>query len=149
MLLQAAFGTVDSWLLQKLTKGRVHATEYSNASRTLLYNIRERDWDELLLESDLEKPAVVPKKKGCPPTRKACKDCSCGRREREDGGGGDVVTLGDLAADAAPPVKSSCGSCSLGDAFRCEGCPFLGMPAFEKGQEQLVLLQKAKLAADI
>jgi len=46
---ELAFGTVDSWLLQKLTKGRVHATEYSNASRTLVYNVREQEWDELLL----------------------------------------------------------------------------------------------------
>ncbi|MCP4241308.1 MAG: glycerol kinase GlpK [bacterium] len=46
---ELAFGTVDSWLLQKLTKGRVHATEYSNASRSLVYNVHERDWDELLL----------------------------------------------------------------------------------------------------
>jgi glycerol kinase len=46
---ELAFGTVDTWLLHKLTKGRVHATEYSNASRTLVYNIFERDWDELLL----------------------------------------------------------------------------------------------------
>jgi glycerol kinase len=46
---ELAFGTVDSWLLHKLTRGRVHATEYSNASRTLVYNIRERGWDELLL----------------------------------------------------------------------------------------------------
>ncbi len=46
---ELAFGTVDTWLLYKLTKGRVHATEYSNASRTLIYNIHERDWDDLLL----------------------------------------------------------------------------------------------------
>jgi len=46
---ELAFGTVDSWLLHKLTRGRVHATEYSNASRTLVYNIHELDWDELLL----------------------------------------------------------------------------------------------------
>jgi glycerol kinase len=43
------FGTVDSWLLFKLTGGRVHATEYSNASRTLLYNIHELCWDDTLL----------------------------------------------------------------------------------------------------
>jgi glycerol kinase len=48
---ELAFGTVDSWLLEKLTKGRVHATEYSNASRTLLYNIRECDWDDTLLRA--------------------------------------------------------------------------------------------------
>ncbi len=46
---ELAFGTVDSWLVHKLTKGRVHATEFSNASRTLIYNIHECDWDDLLL----------------------------------------------------------------------------------------------------
>ncbi|MCH2172404.1 glycerol kinase GlpK [Myxococcota bacterium] len=46
---ELAFGTVDSWLLHKLTAGRLHATEYSNVSRTLLYNIHELEWDELLL----------------------------------------------------------------------------------------------------
>jgi glycerol kinase len=46
---ELCFGTVDTWLLYKLTRGRVHATEYSNASRTLVYNIRELGWDEVLL----------------------------------------------------------------------------------------------------
>ena len=46
---ELCFGTVDSWLLYKLTGGRVHATEYSNASRTLLYNIHERAWDDFML----------------------------------------------------------------------------------------------------
>ena len=46
---ELCFGTIDSWLVYKLTKGRVHATDYSNASRTLLYNIGEKQWDELLL----------------------------------------------------------------------------------------------------
>jgi glycerol kinase len=46
---ELCFGTVDTWLLYKLTKGRVHATEYSNASRTLVFNIHELDWDDLLL----------------------------------------------------------------------------------------------------
>lgn len=43
------FGTVDTWLLYRLTRGKVFATDYSNASRTLLYNIFERKWDEDLL----------------------------------------------------------------------------------------------------
>jgi glycerol kinase len=43
------FGTVDTWLIWKLTRGRVHATDYSNASRTLLYNIRELRWDAEIL----------------------------------------------------------------------------------------------------
>jgi glycerol kinase len=46
---ELAFGTVDAWLVHKLTKGRVHATEYSNASRTMLFNIHDLAWDELLL----------------------------------------------------------------------------------------------------
>ena len=43
------FGTVDSWLLWKLTGGEVHATDFTNASRTLLFNIREKRWDDELL----------------------------------------------------------------------------------------------------
>ena len=45
-----AFGTVDSWLVWKLTRGTVHATDITNASRTMLYNIREQQWDKELLE---------------------------------------------------------------------------------------------------
>ena len=45
-----AFGTVDSWLLWKLTKGRLHATDASNASRTMLFNIHTGEWDRELLE---------------------------------------------------------------------------------------------------
>lgn len=44
------FGTIDTWLLWKLTGGEVHATDYSNASRTMLYNIYDLDWDDEILE---------------------------------------------------------------------------------------------------
>lgn len=44
------FGTVDTWLLWKLTNGRVHVTDYTNASRTMLFNIRELNWDKKILE---------------------------------------------------------------------------------------------------
>ena len=44
------FGTVETWLIWKLTKGRVHVTDYSNASRTLLFNIKELTWDKEILE---------------------------------------------------------------------------------------------------
>lgn len=44
------FGTIDTWLVWKLTGGKVHVTDYSNASRTLLYNIYDLNWDEELLE---------------------------------------------------------------------------------------------------
>lgn len=43
------FGTVDTWLTWKMTEGEVHVTDYTNASRTMLYNIRELKWDEELL----------------------------------------------------------------------------------------------------
>ena len=46
---QLCFGTIDSWLLWKLTGGKVHATDVSNASRTMLYNIHTLSWDEELL----------------------------------------------------------------------------------------------------
>jgi glycerol kinase len=48
---ELAFGTVDSWLIHKLTNGRVHATDPSNASRTMIYDIHARDWDPGLLKA--------------------------------------------------------------------------------------------------
>lgn len=53
---QLRFGTVDSWLIYNLTKGKVHATDYTNASRTMLYNIKTLQWDaELLNHLDVPK----------------------------------------------------------------------------------------------
>lgn len=52
------FGTMDTWIIWKLTGGEVHATDYSNASRTLLYNIRELKWDDKMLE-ELGVPASM------------------------------------------------------------------------------------------
>jgi glycerol kinase len=53
-----AFGTVDSWLMWKLTGGRIHATDPSNASRTLMFNIERGEWDDELLEA-LDVPREV------------------------------------------------------------------------------------------
>ena len=52
------FGTVETWLIWKLTGGKVHVTDYSNASRTMLYNIVELKWDEEILEK-MEIPASM------------------------------------------------------------------------------------------
>ena len=52
------FGTIDTWRIWKLTGGRVHVTDYTNASRTMLYNIRELKWDEELLHL-LDVPASM------------------------------------------------------------------------------------------
>lgn len=55
---ELAFGTIDSWLVWKLTEGKVHATDVSNASRTMLFNIKTLSWDEELLKL-LDIPASV------------------------------------------------------------------------------------------
>ncbi|MFD0868616.1 MULTISPECIES: glycerol kinase GlpK [Paenibacillus] len=47
---QALFGTIDSWLIWNLTGGKIHVTDISNASRTMLFNIHERDWDDEILQ---------------------------------------------------------------------------------------------------
>jgi hypothetical protein len=92
--------------------------------------------DEFVNEDDLmdELPAAVLAAPadggGCSTKKRACKDCSCGRKELEDSG--------DM--DAANAVKSSaCGNCSKGDAFRCASCPHLGKPAFKEGETSVKL----------
>ncbi|AQT46331.1 MULTISPECIES: glycerol kinase GlpK [Bartonella] len=45
------FGTIDTWLIWNMTQGRVHVTEYTNASRTMLFNIHKLDWDETMLKA--------------------------------------------------------------------------------------------------
>lgn len=57
---ELAFGTVDTWLLWNLTRGQVHATDVSNASRTMLLNLRTGDWDDELLEVFNIPRAVLP-----------------------------------------------------------------------------------------
>ena len=55
------FGTVDTWLVWKLTQGRAHVTDYTNASRTMLFNIHTKQWDDKMLELlDIPK-AMLPK----------------------------------------------------------------------------------------
>ncbi|MCX8998416.1 glycerol kinase GlpK [Rhizobiaceae bacterium BDR2-2] len=62
---EVCFGTVDSWLIYKLTGGRVHVTDATNASRTLIYNIGENRWDEELLDILGIPPAMLPEVKDC------------------------------------------------------------------------------------
>ena len=57
---ELAFGTIDCWLLWQLTRGKVHATDATNASRTLLFNIHEQVWDTALLELFDIPAAVLP-----------------------------------------------------------------------------------------
>ncbi|OAY65643.1 Anamorsin [Ananas comosus] len=101
------------------------------------------DEDSLLTEEDLMKPQV-PIVGDCEvgSTRKACKNCTCGRAEEEQ----KVQKLG-LTAEQIDNPQSACGNCGLGDAFRCGGCPYKGLPPFKLGEK--VSLSGNFLAADI
>lgn len=87
------------------------------------------DDNQLLDEDDLKKPDQI-SLRVCATTgkRKACADCSCGLAE-------------ELRGEVKDTPKSSCGSCYLGDAFRCATCPYLGMPAFKPGEKVLLELK--------
>ena len=71
---------------------------------------------------------------------KPCDNCNCGAKEIYEG----TVTKDQLETGQ---VESSCGSCYLGDAFRCAGCPFRGKPAFEPGDK--VKLQEPDASSSI
>lgn len=101
------------------------------------------DPDDLLDEDDVKKPDPL-SLKVCSTTgkRKACKDCSCGLAEEltAEAKTGKII-------DTKDAPKSSCGSCYLGDAFRCAACPYLGMPAFKPGEK--IQLLSNQLQADL
>ncbi|CAF0720949.1 unnamed protein product [Brachionus calyciflorus] len=98
-------------------------------------DIQENDLintDDLLDDLDLKKPEMVDNFDcGTSATgkKKACKNCSCGLAEELENEAASVQKKNQET------VKSSCGSCYLGDAFRCAGCPYLGMPAFKPGEK--------------
>ena len=83
------FGTVETWLIWKLTKGRVHVTDYSNASRTMLFNINELKWDEeILTELNIPK-SMLPE----------LKPSSCIYGEADPSFFGAPISIGGAAGD--------------------------------------------------
>ena len=83
------FGTVETWLIWKMTRGRVHVTDYTNASRTMLFNIRSLEWDEEILRA-LEIPrAMLPQ----------VKPSSCVYGETDPGFFGGPSPIGGAAGD--------------------------------------------------
>ena len=83
------FGTIETWLIWNLTGGRVHVTDYSNASRTMLFNIHELCWDEFILEKlDIPK-SMLPEPK----------PSSCIYGETEKGLFGEAIRISGAAGD--------------------------------------------------
>lgn len=117
------------------------------------------DEDTLLDEEDLKRPAIQPLE--CRPKagkrRRACKDCTCGlaqRLEAEDQAKRSNAdqALAKLKTDDLAEVDftvqgkvGSCGNCALGDAFRCDGCPYIGLPAFKPGEEVRLVNDEVQL----
>jgi len=111
------------------------------------------DAESLLTPEDRERPVPTcePIGAGASRRKKACKNCTCGLAELEeerkvvmlDGSiDGSTVEVAQSekerlvnVAKAAPKATSSCGSCFLGDAFRCASCPYLGLPVFKPGEK--------------
>ncbi|KAL4447940.1 hypothetical protein ABPG75_005159 [Micractinium tetrahymenae] len=101
------------------------------------------DDEALLTEEDKQRPAPAAKSDDCEvgaAGRKACKNCTCGRAEGE-------ATEVKLTKELLENPTSGCGSCGLGDAFRCGGCPYRGLPAFEMGKK--IELPSDFLAVDL
>lgn len=103
--------------------------EWSKKKKTNPWkSLKENDNGKaVLIEDELIDPLddyqKFSKAEDCITKPKACKNCNCGRAEKE------------AKKEIDPNFKPSCGKCYLGDAFRCAGCPYRGMPAFEAGDK--------------
>jgi glycerol kinase len=108
---ELAFGTMDSWLLWNLTQGSAHATDATNASRTMLYNIHQGDWDSELLALFNIPAAVLPE----------VKDCAA------DYGttsllGGDIAILGIAGDQQAATLGQACFTTGMMKSTYGTGC---------------------------
>eukprot|EP01090_Pellita_catalonica_P014963 TRINITY_DN3929_c0_g1_i1.p1 TRINITY_DN3929_c0_g1~~TRINITY_DN3929_c0_g1_i1.p1 ORF type:complete len:277 (+),score=62.24 TRINITY_DN3929_c0_g1_i1:65-895(+) len=106
---------------------------WESAAQDTTVEVDLMDEDALLADEDLITPSIVSVDMnddcdfGTGATKKACKNCSCGRAEIEKSDTGVV--------DTTKAPQSSCGSCYLGDAFRCGSCPYKGLPPFKPGDK--------------
>ncbi len=96
---ELAFGTVDTFLLWRLTSGRVHATDASNASRTMLFNIHSQEWDDELLQLFDIPPALLPE----------VLDCAAEFGTADDGTLGGAVPICGVAGDQQAALIGQAG----------------------------------------
>ena len=96
---ELAFGTVDSFLLWKLTDGKVHATDATNAARTMLYNIHDNQWDEELLELFNVPASLLPE----------VRDCASDFGQTAEGLFDEVIDIAGIAGDQhAASIGQAC-----------------------------------------
>ena len=124
-------------LVQKKATMGGNATEVSKiwATAEMSENQNLIDEETLLKDADKEiKSAPQAAASGCATSKKACANCTCGRAEQESNG--EVLAKVKITTDMLenPQNQGGCQGCSRGDAFRCAGCPYRGLPAFTPGQ---------------
>jgi len=118
------FNTTQTISIKK--KAPVDPSVWTTGSTTDL--VDEKD---LIGEEDLKKP--VQSDCEITSTKKACKNCTCGRAEQDSSSTPKQKLTLEMLEN--PAVNSSCGNCALGDAFRCGGCAYRGLPAFKPGEK--------------
>ena len=110
----------------------------SGASQVKKWTLNETIENDLIDENELLSMDDIQVKKvsGCdesapsePGSRRACKNCSCGLAEEEEKAA--LSGLDPSSVTKTEDMKSSCGNCSKGDAFRCSSCPYLGKPVIQ------------------
>ncbi|WP_301100700.1 glycerol kinase GlpK [Propionivibrio sp.] len=108
------FGTVDTWLIWKLTRGRVHVTDYSNASRTMLFNIRDLSWDQRIL-TELDIPVCM-----LPEVKPS--SCVYGHTDAQIFGGAAIAISGDAGDQQAALFGQACFSDGMAKNTYGTGC---------------------------
>ena len=165
-----AFGTIDSWLIWKLTGGKVHATDFTNASRTLLFNIHEKKWDEELTailgiplsilpkvqrsQSDFGHVSIIPELMGTPITgvagdqQAALFGQTCfdpGELKNTYGTGCFIMmNTGEVAVSSSRGLLTTLAvNASGAPCFALEGSIFVGGAAIQWLRDELKLIDTA------
>ncbi|CBZ55516.1 hypothetical protein NCLIV_059410 [Neospora caninum Liverpool] len=140
------FETPIMWTGRKPTWAAGAADTVSGSNGVVASGSNEVDADDLIDEATLIDPAEAYQPLGkdrssCASRPKACPNCTCGRKEAEEAAEKTRRKL------ESGEIRSSCGNCYLGDAFRCAGCPYRGMPAFKPGEK--VSLEETSVVAPV